>query len=415
MATDYTNPFGNQKNVINLTFPFQRVLESLPKGPGMDFIGEGPAVTPAPTPANSKIQRQVDPRYAAMESAAKQYQAQGGKLTDFLKPTRPTSSSTGGGLGSAAGAAAGKKPSALTDLLRVPGIENIYNPVLEQLKAQEAAANKRYESNAANLKNIFGALSGLAAADQARIKEQFTQSIEASSKAYNDRAAAEKEALAAGIAQARATGAERGAGPEMATNPIEVAAAEGATQAKSYQTTWENLQRANQAQAEQDTRSRGEGYDYQKVAALQGLQQSLEDRLMQIGGNTAQVQSDIAKAKFGQETTIAQAKYSEAIAARNAAAKAAAAANAPKKYAAGIAGFSSKFNDSVGDPTAYNQLVGSYDKAYAAASKNMSPSQIAKGTQPSKAQVLSAWRKQNPGNPYEAAANEYVNRFSGLK
>jgi hypothetical protein len=136
---------------------------------------------------------------------------------------------------------------------------------------------------------------------------------------------------------------------------------------------------------------------------------------MQIGGNTAQVQSDIAKAKFGQETTIAQAKYSEAIANRNAAAKAAAAANAPKKYAAGIAGFSSKFNDSVGDPTAYNQLVGSYDKAYAAASKNMSPSQIAKGTQPSKAQVLSAWRKQNPGNPYEAAANEYVNRFSGLK
>lgn len=325
----------------------------------------------------------------------------------------------GGGSASAAAGGTAQKASPLTDLLRVPGLENIYNPILEQLKSQQDAANKRYESNQANLKNIFGALSGLATADQARIKEQFTTSIAAQQQALDSRVAEQRAAAEAGVAQAEATGAERGAGPGMATNPIQTATTEGINQANAYQTTWENLQRANQAQAVEDTRSRAEGYNYQQVAALQGLQQSLEDKLMQIGGNTAQVQSDIAKAKFGQETNIAQAKYGEAVAAKNAAASAAAAAARaaakPKTYSRDIYGFQSKVNDKVGSASAYSDLAASVDAAYAEAAAKLSPSQKAKGTAPKPSQVLQQWRSMGGGGTaYEPFANEYINRYSGL-
>jgi hypothetical protein len=377
------------------------------------FINTRPVVLQpgqVPTPSNAGISK---PGTMASNYGAGAGGAVIGKAGTPAKisSSMPAASAVAGGTA--------KKPSPLTDLLRVPGLENIYNPILEQLKSQQDAANKRYESNQANLKNIFGALSGLATADQARIKEQFTTSIAAQQQALDSRVAEQRAAAEAGVAQAEATGAERGAGPGMATNPIQTATTEGINQANAYQTTWENLQRANQAQAVEDTRSRAEGYNYQQVAALQGLQQSLEDKLMQIGGNTAQVQSDIAKAKFGQETNIAQAKYGEAVAAKNAAASAAAAAARaaakPKTYSRDIYGFQSKVNDKVGSASAYSDLAASVDAAYAEAAAKLSPSQKAKGTAPKPSQVLQQWRSMGGGGTaYEPFANEYINRYSGL-
>jgi hypothetical protein len=311
-------------------------------------------------------------------------------VASLISRTSGTSGGSGGG-GTAA-------PSALTDLLKVPGIENIYNPILAQLEAQKTAANARYESNQANLKNIFGALSGLAAADQAKIKEQFTQSITAQQQALASRVAEQRTATAAGVEQAVETGGERGSGPAMGVNPIQVAAEEGISQANAYQTTWENLQRANQAQAVEDTRARGEGYNYQQVAALQGLQQSLEQRLMEIGGNTAKVQSDIAAAKFGQDTGIAQAKYAEALASRNAASSAAASSASAAARAAAAVPAVDKVRNSIGDQR-FNALTNQLNTAYTRAWNAKNPATYTGSPkEPTVASVVAAWKAAG-GNP----------------
>jgi hypothetical protein len=368
MATN-TNPWGvpaNKPTTISVGKGVSDWLSGVQKN-----LQSGTATTgkTMPKPSNANI---VKPIVGVPASIAKPTAA---------KPSASTAARTGSTSGGASAS------SSLTNLLRVPGIDTIYNPILQQLEAQQTAANKRYETNAANLKNIFGALSGLAAADQAKIKEQFTQSLTAASNALQQRTQAATGAMEAGVAQAQATGAERGAGPGMAANPIQTATAEGNARATEYQTTWDNLQRVNQSQAEQDTRTRGEGYGYQQVAAIQDLQRSLEDRLMQIGGNTAQVQSDIAAAKFGQETNVAQAKYAEAVAARNAAI---AAANA-KASAADKLPALDKLRNSLGSQR-FNALTNQLSKAYGTAYGDTNPA-TATGTrkEPTIGAIVDRW------------------------
>lgn len=305
--------------------------------------------------------------------------------------------STGSGSGSGSSAKTSSKP--LTDLLRVKGIEDIYAPALGVINQARTSANKRYETNSANLKNIFDSLSGLAQADQLRIKEQFASSIAEQQMAVANRTAEQRAATAAGTEQAVATGAERGGGDAMVVNPIGVAAEEGISRSNEYQTTWENLQRANQAQAEADTRTRGEGYGQQQVAALQDLSNSLEDRLLALSGDEAQVRSDIAQAKFGQETNIAQAKYAEAVARRNAQAAAAASAasagsNLPKL---------DQVRQSIGSQR-FNALTAQLNTAYTRAYNALNPIDPATGMAKGKIQkpnsndVMAAWRAGG-GNP----------------
>lgn len=293
---------------------------------------------------------------------------------------------TGGG---AAPRATGGK---LTDLLRVPEsmLMDIYNPVLEQLQQQEKAVNDRYKSNAENLKNIFGALAGLRDTDVAKINKQYADMIAASQTAYTERAAAGQKAMEAGTAQAIATGAERGLGPEMAVSPITTATAESDARAKEYETTWQNLQRANQAQAVADVDARTEGYNYQKVAAIQDLTRSLEDRLMQLGGNTAQVQSDIAAAKYEQEQNVAQANYAQAVAAQQAAARAASAQAAAAAKAAANVPEVDKIRTSLGT-SAFNTLVDELNDAYGRAYAGSNPVGSTRTAYPKPADVVAEW------------------------
>lgn len=224
-----------------------------------------------------------------------------------------------------------------------------YAPVLDFLKQQEAAAKTRYAENKADIKTIFGALSDVAVKDQARINEQFTKSITQQQMDLAARTAEARTGAAAGVAQAQATGAERGGGPAMATSPVQTAAETGIARSNEYQTTWEALQNANKQQAIVDTQTRQAGYGQQEIGAVRQLAQNLEDKLLAIGGNTAQVQSDIAKAKIGATQTVANANYSEIQAQRAAAARAAAsasaAANKPKTYPKTLAGMTSYIND----------------------------------------------------------------------
>jgi len=290
-----------------------------------------------------------------------------------------------------------------------------YQPLIDQLNEQKRLANERYGKNKTDITNLFGSLTTLAAQDAARVKEQFTKSIASQQASLAARTAEARTEAAAGQAQAVATGAERGGGPAMATSPVAVAAEEGIARSNEYQTTWEALQNANQQQSQTDITNRQAGYGQQQVGALQQLQQNLENKLLEIGGNTAQVQSDIAKAKIGMTQDVAKANYNEIQAAKEAAARLAAAqakASTPKTQK-GIQGFYERATAAGIDP---EQLATSVDQARVAAkqaiAKNWDPVLQGKVPEPTQQQVISWWRQQNPGSgAYAPFANEYITQY----
>lgn len=285
-----------------------------------------------------------------------------------------------------------------------------YQPVLDYLKQQEQAARDRYAVNNANIKNIFSSLTGLTAADSARITKQFTDSLTASKADLAARTAEARAGAAAGTKQAAATGAERGAGPAMAVNPVQVAAEEGIARSNEYATTWQALQNANQQQAQADISARGAGYGQQEVGAIQQLAQNLEDKLLALGGNTAQVQSDIAQAKFGQQVDIQKTKFQLSEQAKQAAAARAAAASKAPSYSKDSYGLSKRISDAGLD---YGSVASGLSNAYSAVYDELNPNAGmpgAKQIEPSKAQVMQAWTKLG-GNPKEAP---YVNQLADL-
>jgi len=272
-----------------------------------------------------------------------------------------------------------------------------YAPALDYLTQQETAANERYAKNKASLTSILGTLSDLSAKDSARINEQFTQSITEQQKALAARTAESRSGAAAGIAQAEATGAERGAGPGMAVNPLQVATQEGIDQSKAYQQTWEGLMKANQMQAVSDTATRQTGFGYQQAQAVADLQNSLEDRLLTLSGNKAQVKSDIAQAKYQAQQQVREAKYNEALAAADRARQAASAAAANKGgYDKGVLGVQQKAAERGVNFTALRkQLDEAYNTAWAA--KNPDGGATRAVSSPKKADVLAAWNQANAG------------------
>jgi len=273
-----------------------------------------------------------------------------------------------------------------------------FQPAVDYLTQQETAATDRYKKNKASLESILGTLSDLSAKDSARINEQFTQSITQQQQALAARTAEARAGSAAGVAQAAATGAERGAGPGMAVNPLQVATQEGINQSNAYQQTWEGLMKANQMQAVQDTATRQTGFGYQQAQAVQDLQNSLEDRLLTLSGNKAQVQSDIAQAKYSAQQQVREAKYNEALAAAERSRQAAAAAAAAKNsFAPGIAGIQEKAQRSGVD---FNGLQTGLSEAYDAAFAKLNPDGGATRAvqKPSKAEVMAAWTQFNAGN-----------------
>lgn len=284
-----------------------------------------------------------------------------------------------------------------------------YSPILDFLKQQEDAAKTRYAENKADIKTIFGALSDVAVKDQARINDQFTKSITQQQMDLAARTAEARTGAAAGVAQAQATGAERGGGPAMATSPVQTAAEEGIARSNEYQTTWEALQNANKQQAIVDTQSRQAGYGQQEIGAVRQLAQNLEDKLLAIGGNTAQVQSDIAKAKIGAVQNVANANYSEiqakqAAAARAAASAASTAAKAakPKTYSQDITGITKWAKDNSASASDANKFLKSLSKVEKVAVKNALTS----------GQAYTTWlsSKDAAGNKYSQYPTAYKNK-----
>jgi hypothetical protein len=319
--------------------------------------------------------------------------------------TTPASTSTGGGVGG------GTKYMTPEQMYVDPTAA--YQPVLDYLKQQEQAARDRYAVNNANIKNVFSSLTGLTAADSARITKQFTDSLTASKADLAARTAEARAGATAGTQQAAATGAERGTGDAMAVNPVQTAAEEGIARSNEYATTWQNLQQANQQQAMADISARGAGYGQQEVGAIQQLAQNLEDKLVTLGGNTAQVQSDIAQAKFGQQVDIQKTKFQLSEQAK---ADAKAAAATKPSYSKDLFGLQKLMSDSGQD---FNTMMSGVDAAYTAAWNAKNPVNAAgmpqsKTVNPPKASdVKAAWIAAGGNSALLPYVDKYVTTVYG--
>jgi len=309
-------------------------------------------------------------------------------------------------------------------------IESTYNPVLDFLKKQQEQTNSRYAQNAANLKNIFGALTGLSDKDSANIKAQFESSITKQANDLATRTAEQRAAQAAGAAQATVTGAERGTGPALQGSPTATATEEAIGQSNAIQTNWEGLMGAQKMNALTDIANRGAGYGQQEIAATNQMTQNLQDALSGIEGQQANIQSQIAQAKVARDQAIANNEADAAAAANKvigelklqelknqgqmdvAALKANASirlkgmggASTPKalKGAAGIAQRAEAAKVELSD------VISQYEAAYTDAFNGLNPNYdpnapAAKAPKtPTKDQVLKAWSRTIGGSPETA-------------
>lgn len=328
-------------------------------------------------------------------------------------------------------------------------IQSSYQPILDFYKKQEADTNARYAQNAANLKNIFGALTGLSAKDQANVKAQFESSITKQATDLATRTAEQRAAQAAGAAQATATGAERGGGPAMVGSPTATATEEAIGQSNAIQTNWAGLMNAQKLNALTDITNRGEGYSQQEIAATSQMAQNLQDALAGIGGQVAGIQGQIAQAKVARDQAIQNGEYEAAAAAQkqldalqlqelknqgslNVAQTAAAARLAAAKSSGGgtkteklPASEQIKARADKLGPTVYTQIQTSANNAYATAFDILNPKvdpsnpdsaykNPLKITIPKAADVKNAWQAAHLGKGSVAPlANDYIDATYG--
>lgn len=288
-----------------------------------------------------------------------------------------------------------------------------YAPVLENIKAQETAANQRYAENKADITNIFGSVSTIGAADAARIQDQFKATIVDQQMNLAKRTAEARTGVAENVKAVKTVGAERGVGPAMLVNPVETEANAGIARSNEYQTVWENLLKANSLQAQQDTANRTAGYKLEEQSALKALQKQLQDQLLTLGGQKSSVMSDIAQAKLQAKQTVLNTKYQEAqdLLARQR--SAAAAASKPKTYASSAVGWEQQVGDTYGSavPGGIRSFV--TGQINALSKTRGSDGKLIKPTQSSIIARLNSSSKF-ANDPALPAAIEYVQKYSGL-
>jgi hypothetical protein len=281
-----------------------------------------------------------------------------------------------------------------------------FQPLLDQYAKQQAQLQDRYGVNQADIKNIFGNLSTVRALDKTKIAQQYQTSIQQQQSDLAARTAEARRGVQAGQQGAATAAAEMGTAgqPAPATSLTALAAEEGIADANAYQTTWSALQNVMSQQAQNDVQSAIQGYDYQQTAALEALRQDLENRLMDIEGNMAGTQSQLAQAQLEGRQTVANAKYAEALQRQQAAASLAAAqasaANRRPSYSSDAFGLQQRAMDAGID---YNAVQTSVNDAYNSAYAVLNPPGSTKVTTPKKSDILNAWNAIKAGSPQNAA------------
>lgn len=309
-----------------------------------------------------------------------------------------------------------------------------FAPLQQNLEQQKTLANQRYAQNQADIKNIFGNLSTIRAADRQKIADQFKQSLVQQQQAVASRTAEARQATAAGTAGMQAAGAELGGGPvaEPTQTLAGQAAEQGIADANKYQTTWEGLQGAMQGQTQQNLENAITGYGFQQAQAQQDLARSFQDKLAGLDAQNAQIQSQIAQSKQQYDQAIASNNFDaaqKALDRTNALKVAQARANATIQAAkirkgssggsatpklTGIDEWMASATKAKVDPT---QVMGAVsdiiDKLSSSIQKKTQTGKTAKA--PTQAQVLRSFTKQYGGSPAYSTGVKYIQKYTGLK
>mgnify|MGYP001029642398 CR=1 FL=1 len=240
-----------------------------------------------------------------------------------------------------------------------------YQPALDFVEKQRTQANERYAQNKADITNMFGTLTQVNQESAARVNSQFQTTIADQQMAVANRAAAARTGMAQTAASAEAAANERGGGPaaNLAASPAAIAGERGIADMNSRATIWEGQQGAIQGQTQQNLAAALQGYGFQQSQATQGLQRNLEDVLLGLSGQEANIRGDLAGAEISGQQAVRQANYqqilqrqAEAAAARVAEANA---ANQPRQYSSGATGIFERIADEAGEESsvAFSQSI----------------------------------------------------------
>lgn len=193
-----------------------------------------------------------------------------------------------------------------------------FQPTLDFIGQQRVQANERYAQNKADIANIFGNLTQVNQESQARVRQQFEQSLTNQQMQTAQRMAQAR--MGAEQTQAAAVRAmdERGGGPmgNLMASPAAVASERAIGDIGSYAQIWEGQQRAIQEQTQQDLLAGLRGLGFQQAQTVSQLQRSLEDTLNTLSGQETGVRSELAQAIIGSRNQVAQANYNEILAKR---------------------------------------------------------------------------------------------------
>jgi hypothetical protein len=149
---------------------------------------------------------------------------------------------------------------------------------------------------------------------------------------------------------------------------------------------------------------------------LTALQQNLENRLSELGGSRAQVESDIAKAKLAGQQNVASAEFSQESAKEAAAAQAQAAkdaaANKPPVYAKSRTGWEQQVADAGGEPksimNAVTRMIDAIRKKEGITDETIAIP---------KALMLKYWMQYKPfaESQFLPYALEYIDKYAGVR
>ncbi len=286
--------------------------------------------------------------------------------------------------------------AAQQDARLAESVRGNYANTSQALADQLAQSKNRYEAATGDIKSIFGTLANVRAQDEARIRQQYTNSVAAAQQQLAQRTAQAQQQLAAGQKGAATAGAELGAGPaQMPTDSLtSQAVAEGIADSNALQTVWGNLMGAMSNQQQTDVKNAVQGYNYQQAAALDELRRAYEDRTMGLQGQQASLEDQISQQIAGAKAQQAQNEYDWNVKQADMANKLALqqirwgnrgagnAQPAEKKYGKDLAGFQQKIADVGAD---YGYITSSATDAYNAIASKM------QGKKPNASDVYRQW------------------------
>lgn len=287
---------------------------------------------------------------------------------------------------------------------------------LNFIEQQRAQANERYAQNKADIANIFGTLTQVNQESQNRVNNQFAQSIANQQLATAQRVAEARAGQQATQQSALRAMDERGGGPmgNLAASPANVAAERGIADINAYQQIFQGQQGAIQQQTQQDLQAALRGLGFQQTEANRGLQRSLEDTLLGLSGQEANIRGELAGAKIAGRQQARQANYQEILQkqANDAAARMAAlkASNQPREYSRGATGIFERIADQAGAGSARGfsqsiaKILGGADAS--GPGKPKAPTSLS--------EAMQRWIRANPGmDAYQGyAADVFADIFS---